>query len=340
MHIFIDESGTFMRSPRVSSISAVGALMIPDERLSFIEGKYSKIRSSLPKEKGEVKGRNLSEKDIDRVVSLLAKNETLYHVAIVDLSLGTDAEVEAHQRQQAEKITANITPEHYPEVREAVQDMRTRLEATPQQLYVQSIVTFALIAKVIDISTMYFCQRRPEELGVFHWVVDSKNRSKVIDWEDWWSNFVSPWLQTKSLREPMGMFPGGDYSHFKRSFDTEMTPFFRSLVPDPGDGRATNIGKVMTTNFRFSPRPEPGLEMVDILTNATRRALEGNLQIEGWGRIPQLMVHENQHYIQLVSPGDRTEARGLPYTKVLRHFRHFGRDLIAPRFRHYLNQIE
>jgi putative transposase len=56
MHIFIDESGSFTGyHPR--SISVVAALAIPNGNIRGIRRKYARIRPSLPKDNGEVKGR-------------------------------------------------------------------------------------------------------------------------------------------------------------------------------------------------------------------------------------------------------------------------------------------
>jgi hypothetical protein len=75
VRIFIDESGSFAATPGPHSASVVGALIVPDGCHARILKKYVGIRSSLPTLKGEVKGRLLSEADIDRVVLMLAKNE-------------------------------------------------------------------------------------------------------------------------------------------------------------------------------------------------------------------------------------------------------------------------
>src|SRR4051812_20248330 len=80
MQIFIDESGTFAQSGRSHAISLVGALCIPDRRLPYIEKRYLKIRHSLPTPHGEVKGRTLSEEQVDQVVSMLAEHDVLFHV--------------------------------------------------------------------------------------------------------------------------------------------------------------------------------------------------------------------------------------------------------------------
>jgi len=86
----------------------------------------------------------------------------------------------------------------------------------------------------------------------------------------------------------------------------------------------------MTESFTFSSEATAGLELVDIITNATRRALRGNLQQKGWGRIPQLMVHRGKReYISLLSLQDDPEPdRVYPYAGVLSAFRRGGRLLL------------
>jgi hypothetical protein len=56
----------------------------------------------------------------------------------------------------------------------------------------------------------------------------------------------------------------------------------------------------MTENFRFSWLPEPGLELVDILTNAVRRGMMGNLKYESWKDIRSLMIHRNNHFVNVL----------------------------------------
>ena len=84
MHIFIDESGSFAGYHR-GSLSVVGALAIPDGRLEFIKRKYTQIRCRLPIENDEVKGRLLNERQVNEVVTLLARNEALFEITALDL---------------------------------------------------------------------------------------------------------------------------------------------------------------------------------------------------------------------------------------------------------------
>ena len=83
-------------------------------------------------------------------------------------------------------------------------------------------------------------------------------------------------------------------------FKAAIPEHLRPHLKNPAARSGLDAKKIMTENFRFSsdPEPGPGLEMVDILTNATRRALVGNLGKEGWANIPRLMIHRNNHYIQ------------------------------------------
>jgi hypothetical protein len=96
MRIFIDESGTFSGF-HDRSIGAVGALAVPDGRLAFIERKYERIRKTLPKANGEVKGRLLDEQQIGEIVRLLARNETVFEVTVIDLGMHTQDGVAAYK---------------------------------------------------------------------------------------------------------------------------------------------------------------------------------------------------------------------------------------------------
>jgi hypothetical protein len=338
VHIFIDESGTFTGSPSHPSLSLVGALVIPDARLARVETKYRALRADLPKDRGEVKGRLLVEHDVDSVVSLLKRNDVLLEITAVDLGMHSAATIAAHQKKQAELITARITEKYHPNLRAQMFDLRRRLEGMTPQLYVQSVVIFELIAKVIELSTLFYCQRIPKELGAFHWVIDGKGKGLITDWESWWSLVVMPALQSRSFEKPMAMFEGGDYSHFDRRFRMGIPEYLKAHIPpNPrrrGSDEGNDLRKMITESFRFSSDPEPGLEMADIVVNATRRAMTGRLGINGWQNIPRLMIHKPQHYIEfaaLTRAPHRYEG-GAPYMPVLKHFSRGGRNMLAPRY--------
>jgi hypothetical protein len=111
---------------------------------------------------------------------------------------------------------------------------------------------------------------------------------------------------------------------------------WRTHLKDKSGEVGTDIGKILSESFRFSSKPEYGLELVDILTNATRRALNGNLTKSGWGNIPRLMIHEGRHYIRMLALMKREPPDApYPYMPVLRDFTKVGRNMLLP---HYYQQ--
>lgn len=334
MLIFIDESGTFTvaRGLAPAAVSVVGALVLTEGSIGRIEKKYLEIRKTLPKEKGEVKGRLLSELQVDRVVTILEKNDALFEVVGIDMAIHSRDGVEAHKKGQENGITVNLTPEMHPSIHEGYWRLRNRLEALPLQLYVQSAVMYELITNVVELATLYFSQRQPKTLGRFEWVLDAKGKGQLTDWEDWWSFTVMPITQSRSFRKPLGQFVDGDYTYFKR-FERKIPDYLLPHRKNQSEKIGLDAKKILTEHFRFSSASEAGLEMVDILTNATRRALLGRLNFGGWANIPHLMLHRKQHYIRLISLERPPEDHHYPYMQVLRHFRQGGKNILAPRFR-------
>ena len=296
-----------------------------------IERKYNAIRNNFPAENGEVKGRLLSEAEVDSVVTLLKKNEAIFEVVGIDMAAHSPSGIEGHKKGQENGITVNLTTDFHPNANEAIWRLRRRLERMPHQLYIQSVTTFELIPMAIEHATIYFSQRRPETLGLFQWVIDGKDKNRVTDWENWWSSTVMPITQSRSLRQPMNHFVDGDYTYFQR-FEMTVPEYLWPHINNPRERIGLDIKKILTESFRFSSDSEPGLEMVDILTNATRRALMGNLGIQGWANIRQLMIHRKKHYIRLISLENAPKGHRYPYMQVLRHFSRGGKNMLAPRF--------
>lgn len=330
MHIFIDESGTFTK-PGTKTLSAVGALVVPDRRLPYLLNRYLRIRKNLPKENGEVKGRLLSEHQIAAVVDQLQKADVLFELSVIDMEMHSEDDVRVHKSGQEHGVTSYLTEEHHPNLRIELHAFRAQLEQMSHQLYVQSVLTFDVIARVLRHSTIYYVQRLPRELASFSWVVDAKDRSNVTPWEEWWSMAVMPILQSKFLREPMWHLVGADYSHYDRQFRTTASEYIRELFQGPKATEAIDLKKIMSENIRFSSTSEPGLELVDILTNAVRRAMVGNLQFEGYKDLPNIMVHRKSHYIQVVSLANGQSTFTPSYMPFLNHFRHGGKSMVRER---------
>jgi hypothetical protein len=111
----------------------------------YLLKRYAALRSSLPQDKGEVKGRLLSEQQVGQVVSLLKNKGAFFEVVTTDMSLNTEEVVDRHRRGQAQGITKNLTDEHQPTLVAESWKLREQLEAMALQLYVQSVLTFELV---------------------------------------------------------------------------------------------------------------------------------------------------------------------------------------------------
>lgn len=320
MQIFIDESGSFSGFHE-GSIAVVGGLSIPDSKMPMLLKKYSKIRQSLPVERAEVKGRKLTESQIAKIVALLARNEAILEISVLDLAAHNSTGVSRYRDTLAEDMTARLSrfnKDAQKEVREAIVQIRK----TPVPLFLQAMATFDMLSNVISHVPLYFAQRQPKELGSFSWVVDGKNPARITDWEIWWSWHAMGALATRSKSNPMPALEGADYTYFDR-FEGK-------------DKQGNRIGtdlKLLLSNLRFSAEPEPGLELVDIVTNAVRRALTGRLDYTGWSEIPRLMIHRRDQYLSLMLLESASkEPRHPPYEDVIKHFRSGGKSMLSPRF--------
>lgn len=332
LHIFIDESGTFTGvGADAPAVSTLGALILASHRLPKLFRKYSRIRSSLPKNgKGEVKGSKLNEAQVAAVVELLRKNGAIFCASMIDLSGQSAEQIATHRERRAASLAANLTNGHTQELRDGVAVLQERMAGFSDQLYVQAVMMVELLYNVMQEMIVYHCQRFPKELAEFHWVVDAKQPAAVTNWEDWWSKTLVIWLQAMSLSKPGAMLPGGDYRHFQRFMFDELPEYLRDVAP-PGDrarGAGVNLQMMYGESFTFSGEPLPGLELVDIVTNALRRGLIGNLGEAGWLPIRELMIHRSDIYVQALGfvPDDE-QLVPKPLARVLNRFREGGRNM-------------
>lgn len=283
-------------------------------------------------EKGEVKGRLLTESHVASVVKIIRQNQGLFEATVIDLGAHSEQGIMRHQEGLAHAMTANLTPSHHSSVHSEMRELQRQLRNMKLPAYVQSVLMFDLIERVLEHSTLYHCQRNPKELGDIAWVLDAKNSGSIqTPWERWWQNLLLPTLQSKSLRKPSAHFDGGDYSHFGRYLDkaglAEWLVLESGIEVKPDDPLPINLRKIFE-NIRVSSAGEMGLELVDILTNGVRRALRGNLQPAGWLPIRSLMVHRKQQYLHIVSlNGD--DRYVMEYTPVLKAFFEGGKGMMT-----------
>lgn len=330
MLVFIDESGSFSGFGRTSqhSLAAVGALSIPHGQLVKLTRKYETLRRRFPLDRGEVKGRLLGEEDVAAVIDLLRRNSAILELTVADVRAHSEEGVRSY-RDELAVIMEGRKPRFNADAQVEIEEAVTQIRKSAPQLFLQAIATMDVLEKVIEHTPMYFAQRQPHELGVFEWIVDAKDRDKTTNWERWWSSYCRGLLAARSKLRPRPVLDGADYTHFDRAFDAGR------------DGEEGTDLSLLMSNIRFSSAPEVGLELVDIVTNAVRRALSGNLADAGWRDIPRIMIHRRGHYIGVMGLEGAAQMKSEPdYARVVRRFNEGGRTMITPRFQRMADEME
>lgn len=143
MHIFIDESGTFTpNGTSAPTISAVGALSVPS---SLRAGARTQVgEASARSSPGPGRGEGAPPR---RAASLGSHHAAGAPPSALrghrDRHGAAPARIVAdHKARQAERMTANLTSRHSPQIRGQLLALQRELEAMSNQLYVQSTQTF------------------------------------------------------------------------------------------------------------------------------------------------------------------------------------------------------
>ena len=223
------------------------------------EKLYGRLRRRLPKSKGEVKGRGLSEGEVVEVGRLLRKIGALFEVVVVDMGMHSNDDVVDHKSGQTGAITAHLTPDHQPNLVEEVWALRRQLEDMPLQLYVQSVAMGELVYQTLNHASTYFAFRMPRELEEYHWRIDGKDNLKITPWEKWWSTVVLPMMESKTFREPLIGAEGGNY-RWQERFRIRPSGYKLKFVNDSKKGEFFDLKLIMTEDFCFSSDPVFGLE--------------------------------------------------------------------------------
>lgn len=305
MNIYIDESGIFSNPANKDSYaSCVGALAIPSSQRSDIIKDFRRLISTWKLGIPEIKGSKLGEAQISDVIRMLKRYEVIFDLVVMDLGLLTDAEITDFKLQSADGITKNLTPEHHPDLVAKTTELKQAFLEMSNPLFVQAVMLNVLAPHLVQNIVTYYSFRLPEEIGRFHWVVDAKN-TFVTNYEKAWSTAIYPYLYSNSLKEPLYRVEGGNYSYFEKSMDLDHA--LPRLARDNPDLDQEEFGtfavdKILGGGFEFQDsKTNYALQLVDILVTTARRALNGNLDISGWGELGALMIAENPLPVQLIT---------------------------------------
>ncbi len=271
----------------------------------------------------------LNEEQINEVVTWMRRNQCIYEPMVIEMGRESREDISERQRQMANALTENLTDEHHINLRKQIYNRRAQLEAMSQPLYIQAALTFELLARVIRDLPAYWMQRQPNEILNFRWMMDGKAVQGITPAEEWWDMMKGGFLQSKLAKMPMIAIEGCDTTAFYKKFRMPMPEYLRgTLLPNIDEG--FDLKLLLEEHFTFSAAPEYGLELVDILTNATRRALKGNLGKHGWQQIPELMISRRGGSLALTSLSKAADVSNLPYSNIIvKDFGRGGRHMIA-----------
>ncbi len=245
----------------------------------------------------EIKGRDLDEDSVSRVVTLCERFPLFLAIASVEMSNYRLEWIAEHQRAQAEFLVSGSVGTG-PRFRSDIQKISADLLALSPQLYLQLVTLNALIVDVIRAAILYFPDRCPSELGHFKWRLDRKSINSE-SFERLWQLLVMPYLQTTFAKDPMIELKNHDYSYFARFSNPPVEEPPEHLKELLGSNLRGSSGPYVSTDLRkllsedldvVDSAQDGGIQLADVLANAFRRACAGRLRRHGWRNMGRLML--------------------------------------------------
>jgi hypothetical protein len=271
MHVFIDESSTFIPDTGMGTLCS---LTVPSKSVGPLKRKIAFLTQSWPRVSGELKGGQITFSQLKALVELLYQYDALLHCCAIDVALESQQQISEHKQKQCEGITKYLVPTHLETYRNEVWGLRHKLEKMPNQLYLQCILLSALVWSTAENATLYFSQRRPKELGEFKWLVDAKDPKKISTQEMWWRDTLGALSESRGREKPFSIFRqvGFNYTYFDRSFAFEKDMW----LPDaPRENvKGIDVKKLISDNVHFiDSKTDLLIQVIDILAGYLRRVL-------------------------------------------------------------------
>lgn len=316
MHVYIDESGSFVPAPNPNSWCVVAALVAPETSIRRLRALLASFKLACGKKYDEeVKLRDVTEHQYFTLLRNLASIDcTLYAVA-TDMSLSSEPLVRGHQEQQIQGILRHIDMMKYEEGRASLRKLSEEVAVLSPQLYMQLVCQVHLIKDVIDRAILYHVQRTPGCLRQFRWRIDQKNTTKS-QFEITFEKVAPSLLQSIALEEPSIACADFDYSAMRNFiYDDQNAPtYLRDAYGfDVNPAGGLNIGKVLRTDIDFpESSTEAGLQAVDLLASGIGRLLRGRISENpiAASLLGSIMVQNlrGKYPIQLISFADDQQA--------------------------------
>jgi len=316
MHTFIDEAGRGLAAEK-EAVTCVTALVVPDSQLENVTAWFLAIEN----EYGEpIKGRKIDQKLRDRILSELLQFDVFVECTAIDMGLHSIDAVSQHKEKRALFIEKN-PPTQNPFLQKMRSSCAEKIKKTSVQLYLQGNLTWNLVELVMRHATIYYSQKRPAELGAFHWVIDPKEAGQITPYEKLWTELVLPYLQ---CQPSLISINGHDYTYLERFAVTDAD--IELLHTDSGkklhkEDRPLDLKKIMTEHLSFpDDKSTPGLRLVDVIANAIFRCLNGRANFREYENIgPLFFLRKPLNCVSLQALVDipQEKLRDRPYRKVL-----------------------
>jgi hypothetical protein len=320
MHIYIDESGVI-------------ALTVPSTHKVKLFREFSQLSTELPTQEGEVKGKLLDEPQVAAVISLLSKYDCIVEINAIDIALHTDEQLSRYQKESCDAIAGWATADRPEEFKQRVAEISKALQKPKSPLFVESFLLMVLIPRILAISMNYYARRLPKELQSYHWVIDAKEKF-LTDFERAWSTIIFPSVEHQSKQTPFQKIENGDYTYLEPYYEIapEMAERATKELKDQPEKAAFDIGRILK-DFKFEDSKDNlGLQLADVVANASQRALNGKLKEEGYACIGSLMVTQTDPAFRFCildpdaknyEPIKKESPFHVPINKMLKHTKSF-----------------
>lgn len=272
MNIYIDESGTFVSAPQKDAWNVVVALAATESE----EARLHICLNGLKAKNGcsqetELKMNGVTEESYAEFLWKLGEMNLLLFSAAFDAGLSGDEVIRGHQRNQVTEIRSHADEMLYEGGRHGVLRMAEQLEKVSLQLYTQLICQVRLMCDVVARSIPFYVQRHPNTLSAFGWRVDRKNPTRT-NYEDVFEKMAPILLQTMSMKAPLMMVNGFDYTSLQR-YRGPVPEYLRAVLGDE-QKEALDIVKIVREDIQFADSKEcPGIQAADLVATGLRRCL-------------------------------------------------------------------
>jgi len=285
MHIFIDESGSFVYTPDKAAWSSICALVIPEGSLAEAESALAAFKKENGIElSGELKlGALNDEMSYFRLLLRLARTKCTLFGVVTDAHTNTPEAVKIHKESTVSGMLVNKEKMIHEGGRKAVQHAADSVLSMPDQLHIQLICQIKLMQLVVWQSVLYYGLHEPKALSAFVWRVDRKALEKKTEYEKIFEELSPAYLQAMSLADPIITVVGFDYSHMDTYVyaQGEAPSYLKESYGVELDlTGALNIGKIFRENIEFVNSKESfGIQLADLLSAGLRRCLRQDSKI-------------------------------------------------------------